>query len=118
MDLSKNYPWTKKLPVGENDFQKWQAGKTKESFVFWSLKNKLISPKAYFDWAGQHYQIPFLKNMFFEQNPITKTEWDKVKDLSDWTEEKCPVALWRVLSLLAVWSRFKNKILSLKAVLF
>ncbi|MCZ0931554.1 MAG: hypothetical protein OXJ52_00140, partial [Oligoflexia bacterium] len=50
--------------------------------------------KSYFNWAVDHYQIPFLKGLFLEQNLMTKTQWNEIKDLFDWTEEILPVAFW------------------------
>ena len=38
--------------------------------------------------------MPFLKGLFFEQNLMTKTQWNEIKDLFDWTEEILPVAFW------------------------
>ena len=90
----KNYPWVESLKVSEEDFKKWQITNTKESFVFWSLKNKIINPKLYFNWAMEYYQTPFLKNLFFEQYLMTKKQWEQIRDLSDWTPEMVPVAVW------------------------
>ena len=50
--------------------------------------------RDYFDWAVDHYQMPFLRDIFFEQNLIGKTQWNEIKDLFDWTEEILPVAVW------------------------
>ena len=90
----KSYLWAENLKVSEEDFKKWRIADTKESFVFWSLKNRTINPKLYFDWAVEHYQIPFLKDLFFEQHLMTKKQWERIKDLSDWTPEMVPVTVW------------------------
>ena len=94
MDLIKNYPWTKTLKVSTDDFKKWESNNSQESFVFWSLKNKVINKEQYFNWAVEQYQIPFLQDLFFEQHLMTKTQWKKIKDLSEWTQEMMPVAVW------------------------
>ena len=95
MELEKNYPWTQKIPVLEQDFKKWQSKGTQESFTFYSLKHKLISQKLYFNWAVEHYQIPFLENLFFEHNLLKKTEWEKLEPLANWTAELLPVTIWK-----------------------
>lgn len=97
MDLTENYPWMKSLKVSEEDFRKWKSSNTGESFVFWSLNNRVITQKPYFDWAVEHYQIPFLEDMYFEEYLMTKKQWDKIKDLSEWTPEIMPVAIWEDL---------------------
>ena len=78
MDLAENYPWMKSLKVSEEDFRKWKSSNTGESFVFWSLNNRVITQKPYFDWAVEHYQIPFLEDMYFEQYLMTKKQWGKI----------------------------------------
>ena len=94
MDLTKNYPWIKSLKVSEEDFRKWKSNDAGKSLVFWSLNNRVITQKPYFDWAIEYYQIPFLEDMYFEQYLMTKKQWDKIKDLSKWTPEIMPVAVW------------------------
>ena len=95
MELVKNYPWMKPLKVSEAYFRKWKSSQSENSFVFWSLNNRVINQKCYFDWAVNYYQIPFLEDMFFEQHLMTKKQWGKVQDLSDWNIELMPVALWK-----------------------
>ncbi len=94
MDLGEKYPWMKNLKAPEESFQKWKSSSTGESFVFWSLNNKIISQKPYFDWAMEHYQIPFLENMYFEKRLMTKKQWEQIRGLSGWTMEAQPVAVW------------------------
>ena len=94
MDLKKKYPWTEYLKVSVKDFQQWQHSGVEESFVFWSLNNRVINQKSYIDWAVEHYQIPFLEDAFFEQYLITKKQWEKIKDLTEWMPEMTPVAVW------------------------
>lgn len=94
MELVKNYPWSENLKISQEDFKKWQSDSTADSFVFWSLKNKVINKNEYFNWAMEYYDTPFLEDMFFEQYLITKRQWNKMKDLSDWTKEIMPVAIW------------------------
>ena len=95
MELVKNYPWVKSLAVSEKDFEKWKAEGVEESFTFWSLQNKIINQRTYFDWAMEQYQIPFLEDMFFEQHLMKKSEWEKLENMADWTPEVLPVAVWR-----------------------
>ena len=95
MDLVKNYPWVKSLVVSEKDFEKWKAEGVEESFTFWSLQNKIINQRTYFDWAVEQYQIPFLEDMFFEQHLMKKSEWEKLENIADWTPEVLPVAVWK-----------------------
>ena len=94
MELNKNYPWLGNLKISDKDIQKWQEKNREESLTFWALKNKSLNQKAYFNWAVDHYQTPFLKDIFFEQNLMTKIQWNEIKDLFDWTEEILPVAVW------------------------
>ena len=94
MELNKNYPWLTPLEVSNQLIQDWQNKETTKSLTFWALRNKKIDQKTYFDWAINHYQIPFLNGLFFEQNLMTKTQWNEIKDLFDWTEEILPVAFW------------------------
>lgn len=94
MDLEKKYPWFKKIKISKDCFSKWETANTDESLVFWSLKSKWLPRKEYFDWAVEYYQIPFLEDMFFEQQIMTKKQWLKVKDIASWSSEFLPVALW------------------------
>ena len=94
MELNKNYPWLQSLKISDQDIQSWQDKNSRKSLTFWALRNKSIDQKAYFNWAIDHYQIPFLQGIFFEQNLMTKTQWKEIKDLYDWTEEILPVAFW------------------------
>ena len=94
MELNKNYPWLDNLKILDQDIQKWQSKNSEKSLTFWALENKSIDQKAYFEWAIDNYQMPFLEGIFFEQNLMTKTQWNEFKDLFDWTEEILPVAFW------------------------
>ena len=94
MELNKNYPWLHNFKIAGHAIQSWQDKKSTKSLTFWALQNKNIDQKAYFEWAIDHYQIPFLEGIFFEQNLMTKTQWNEIKDLHDWTEEILPVAVW------------------------
>ncbi|MDE0091795.1 MAG: hypothetical protein OXN83_00745 [Oligoflexia bacterium] len=94
MELNKNYPWLSDLKVSSQVVQKWQEENPQESLTFWALRHKNIDQKSYFNWAVDHYQIPFLQDIFFEQNLMTKRQWNEIKDLFDWTEEILPVAFW------------------------
>ena len=94
MELNKSYPWLDSLEISSQDVQKWQERDQEESLTFWALKNKNLNQKAYFNWAVNHYQMPFLKDIFFEQKLMTKTQWNEIQDLFDWTEEILPVAVW------------------------
>ena len=93
MELNKNYPWLNNLKVSDQKIQDWQD-KSKKSLTFWALRNKSIEQKAYFDWAIDHYQMPFLKDIYFEQNLMTKKQWEEIQEAFDWSEEILPVALW------------------------
>ncbi len=95
METIKSYPWTENLKISSKDFIKWQTEGHGESFTFWSLKNNLIPSNLYFEWAVEYYKIPFLQDMFFEQNLMPKKQWEEIKDLSNWTPEFLPVACWR-----------------------
>ena len=94
MKSFENQVWSKHLKVSEKDFQKWQAEKSENSFIFWSLEKKLIPSKDYFDWATEYYDIPQLQDIFFEHHFIKKKEWQEVRRLHTWTKEKVPVAIW------------------------
>ena len=94
MELNKNYPWLSHLDVSEQLIQDWQNKNTSKSFTFWALRNRKVNQTSYFDWAVDHYQMPFLNGLFFEQNLMSKTQWNEIKDLFDWTEEVLPVAFW------------------------
>ena len=94
MESNKNYPWLGNLKISNQAIQKWKEERSTKSLTFWALRNKSINQKAYFDWAVERYQMPFLKGIFFEQNLMTKTQWNEIKDFFDWTEEILPVAFW------------------------
>ena len=94
MELNKNYPWLGSLKISNQEVQNWREKTPEISLTFWALKNKNIDQRAYFDWAVDHYQMPFLMDIFFEQNLMSKTQWNEIKDLFDWTEEILPVAVW------------------------
>ena len=95
MESLKSYPWAESLKVSDEDFKNWQDEGTKKSFISWLLKNKPFYKKGYFNWAVDHYQIPFLEDMFFERHLMTKKEWYQVRDLAEWSEERLPVAVWK-----------------------
>ena len=110
MELDKNYPWLSSLEVSQQVIQDWQDEKTKQSLTFWALSNRKIDQKAYFDWAIDHYQMPFLNCLFFEQNLMTKTQWNEIKDLFDWTEEILPVAFWNNTIFIGIVEPLKKEI--------
>ena len=89
MDLLKTYPWAKELKVSKKDFKSWQLEDTQASFVFWSLKNKVIDKKEYFNWAKDHYQIPLLEDLFFEQHLIKKVNGKKSKTCQNGIQKYC-----------------------------
>ena len=97
MKSLENQPWSKHFKVSEKDFERWQSKTPGDSFLFWSLKEKIVSTKDYLEWAVEHYQIPLLNDIFFEQYIMKKKEWKEVKELSSWTKEKIPVAVWNEL---------------------
>ena len=94
MDLEKKYPWSKQIKISKECLSKWKEANTKESLVFWSLKNRELPQKEYFNWAMEYYQMPFLDDMFFEHHIMTKKQWIQVKDMASWTSEFLPLALW------------------------
>lgn len=94
MNSLENQPWSKYLKISEKDFQRWKSEGSKDSFIFWSLQEKLINTKDYFDWATEHYQVPLLQDLFFEHYLMTKKEWQDVRELHVWTKEQIPVAVW------------------------
>ena len=88
--------WTKHFKVSEGDRKKWEEKKNaSESLLAYALKQKAIPREEYFDWAREHYQIPFLRTDFF-QNPeiLSKDKWKRIKDLETWNERMLPVSFW------------------------
>ena len=94
MDEVKHYPWSDKFQVSEEDIKKWQQSAPQSSLTFYALKKHLINKKDYYEWAINHYQIPKVDDMYFEQHLLKNTEWHEIKDTYDWTEEVLPIAFW------------------------
>lgn len=89
------FPWMKPFPLSEEAKKDWEKSKTSKSLLSYGLKHKLIPRKRYFQWAMEHYQIPFLKTEFFQNQAIlSQNKWEKVKDLEEWSSEVVPVCLW------------------------
>ena len=93
MNELKNYPWHKKFQIPQGKLKEWQETSEK-SLTFYALKNRLIDSREYFNWASEYYQVPILKDMYFEQNLMKKECWNEIKGVYDWTEEIFPVAFW------------------------
>ena len=87
----KNYPWAANFQVQEEVFKKWENEKSVDSFLFWTLKSNILAISSYFEWAKDHYQIPKLKNLFIENNSLSKEQWKRIKDLEEWTKEFAPL---------------------------
>ena len=94
MDSLKNHKWASHFKVSQKDFEKWQKEQKDESFLMWSLQNKVINRKEYFSWATSTYSLPLLQGGFFECNLIAKKEWEKLSKLRKWSQELLPVWMW------------------------
>ena len=66
MELEKIYPWTTQLKIPTEKLEEWKSQKTSSSLTAWSLKNSLIDKRQYSQWAVDHYQIPLVKDLFFQ----------------------------------------------------
>ena len=101
MELEKSYPWIKEFKVSKDHFEKWKSEGAKDCFTSWSLQNNVITQKQYFDWAVEYYKTPFLQDIFFEQNLMTRKEWAKLRGLAHWTARMLPVAVWNDIVFIA-----------------
>lgn len=91
MELKKNYPWIDTIPISEDAINRWKNVGSHQSLTFWALKNLIIDKREYFKWAVNHYKMPLVKDMFFQQHLIKKKEWSQVKNAYDWDEEILPI---------------------------
>ena len=89
-----NCPWQEHFPVKDTDYKLWEAKKDGTSLLFWALEKKLVDREKYFDWAIEHYQLPFLDSNFFEYVVMRQNQWKRVKDLKEWSREALPVWEW------------------------
>ena len=94
MELEKNYPWMKKIKLPQYRLEEWENQDDNGSLTLWSLKKGFIDKREYVQWAVDYYQIPLVKDIFFEKNVMTKERWDEVKEMYNWTEEIFPIAIW------------------------
>ena len=88
------YPWREHFPVLDADYKNWKTDKNGDSLLFHALQKNLIDRGKYFNWATERYQIPFLKNDFFEYAVMGKAQWDRTGDLREWSREVLPVWEW------------------------
>lgn len=95
MDLFKSYKWAAQFKISEKDFNTYKKEGSKASFLMWSLKNKIIDRKKYFDWAVKMYNLPMLQGAFFQSYLMSLKDWQQVQDLKDWNSELMPVWLWK-----------------------
>ena len=94
MELQKKYPWTQQLKIPAEKLEEWKNTNPSPSLTIWSLKNQLIDKRQYIQWAVDHYQIPLVKDLFFQEYVMVKEHWDEVKEKYNWTEEIFPIAIW------------------------
>jgi len=94
MNSQKTHAFEQKFPISNEHKQEWKEKSPDKSLLFHSLKHKLINEKEYFRWAIDHYQIPKVKNIYFEEQLIKQDDWNQIKEVHDWTEELLPIALW------------------------
>ncbi len=108
MNPIKDYAWTIDLNVSEKNLEDWNQSNNNQSFLLWSLTQKIIDRKKYFDWASNFYNIPIVQNTFFEQNLMNQSQWSKVKNLHRWNEEIAPIYIWEDTVFIACLEKPKN----------
>ncbi len=105
--MSKNiFPWVKPLGLSSSNFSDKPEG---VDALVWGLKNNIISPDEYLDWATQFYQLPAIKPEFFSM-AVDFTLLEKYANLYDWYAYCYPIYHWEGTLFVACLAPPKVKI--------
>lgn len=63
-------------------------------FFLQLLKDQDLKDEAYYPWAVEKYELPFLKNDFFKQFAPQLSTWEQEKDNGEWDEGFLPLYHW------------------------
>lgn len=86
--------WLEHFAVAPEMIQRFEsAAVLGQDFLFWCLSNGLVNEAAYLTWAAQTYELPFLRNEFF-QKPLDPVFWNEFKSLKHWSARCVPLSLW------------------------
>lgn len=87
-------PWVKALGIPEEDYQRWCSGiSAGESVTFACLRAGRIPVDGYLEWARDHYGLAILRSEFFLK-PANSDLYNKLKTVSNWSQEFVPVHEW------------------------
>jgi hypothetical protein len=87
-------PWVTALQIDEGTFASWIAKVPKhESITFWCLDKGHVRLNDYFNWAMNHYGLPFLKADYFG-TPANRDLWSKIQSVANWSPELLPLEEW------------------------
>ena len=86
-------PWAKSLQIEPDEYNSWMAEiRNDVSITFWALSNHKLPSEVYLAWAREHYGLASLNSEFFTQQ--SNKTWNMMKDVTRWSVEMVPVALW------------------------
>lgn len=87
-------PWVTALQIDEGTFASWIAKVPKHvSVTFWCLDKGHLRLAEYFDWAMNHYGLPYLQAEYFG-TPANRELWSKIQSVANWSPELLPLEEW------------------------
>ncbi len=89
--MSKNiFPWVKPLGLSSSNFADKPEG---ANSLVWGLKNNIINPEEYLQWATEYFQLPAIKAEFFSF-ALDFNLIEKYSNLYDWHAYCYPIYQW------------------------
>ncbi|MCJ8277227.1 MAG: hypothetical protein HRT44_03885 [Bdellovibrionales bacterium] len=86
----KNQAWFTELGLNDDIFQALPQG---DNPLVWALKNEHISMEKYTLWAREHYQLPHIKDSFFNFSMDASLP-EKYQGLYSWSPSCYPIYEW------------------------
>jgi hypothetical protein len=88
------HPWAQPLQISPEQIAAWRGQAPEhESLLAWCFEKKKVSEQIYLAWAQKHYQLPIVREEFFDLRP-SPALFEKVRSLAPWSRTLFPVAEW------------------------
>src|SRR4051812_3875800 len=86
-------PWLKPFKISEDDYREWLGRFPSEDHLLsWGIETKRLDEQKYLKWAKAFYELPVLKEQFFDA-PIPSDLWSKyIKE--PWGPSLLPLSEW------------------------
>lgn len=100
--MSQTKPWVKALKINLGDYEEWsESVPSEENITYWALIKGKIKPQDYLHWAREYYQLPVLKEAWFN-NHCNHKLWSQIQSVANWSPQMMPIEEWEGTIYVAV----------------